>query len=438
MLGNASLFGVLQHPAYRRLFAAQVVSLLGTGLASVALGLLVFELGGADAGVILGTVLAIKIIAYVTIAPVAEALLGNLPRRTVLVSLDLIRAGFALALPWVTEIWQIYLLIFILQAASAGFTPLFQATIPDLLKDEEDYTKALSLSRLACDLETLLSPVLATLLLAVVTLQGLYAGTVCGFLASAALVCAVSLPFSTKTQLPFWKRVTRGMQIYLATPRLQGGLILQGAVAVAGAMVFVNTVVLVQGHFGLTEQDTALTLAAFGVGSMLVALASPKLLEKFSERTVMLLGSLILVISLGISTGIEEWRELLPVWTMLGSGYSMIHIPMGRLLRRSAHTEDRPALFAAHFSLSHACWLIAYPTVGWLGATLELSLTFGILAVGCLLGCVLAWRVWPKIDPIDLEHRHDDLSSDHPHLSGTQVHVHPYVIDDLHPQWPGR
>jgi hypothetical protein len=116
----------------------------------------------------------------------------------------------------------------------------------------------------------------------------------------------------------------------------------------------------------------------------------------------------------------------------------MIHIPMGRLLRRSAHTEDRPALFAAHFSLSHACWLIAYPTVGWLGAKLELSLTFGILAVGCLLGCVLAWRVWPKIDPIDLEHRHDDLSSDHPHLSGTQVHVHPYVIDDLHPQWPGR
>ena len=114
MLGNASLLGVLQHPAYRRLFAAQVVSLLGTGLASVALGLLVFELGGANAGVILGTVLAIKIIAYVTIAPVAEALLGNLPRRTVLVLLDLVRAGFVLALPWVTEIWQIYLLIFFL------------------------------------------------------------------------------------------------------------------------------------------------------------------------------------------------------------------------------------------------------------------------------------------------------------------------------------
>ena len=52
----------------------------------------------------------------------------------------------ALCLPFVTQIWQIYLLIFILQAASAGFTPTFQATIPDILPDEEEYTKALSLS----------------------------------------------------------------------------------------------------------------------------------------------------------------------------------------------------------------------------------------------------------------------------------------------------
>jgi hypothetical protein len=39
-------------------------------------------------------------------------------------------------------------LIFLLQAASAGFTPTFQATIPDILPDEKDYTRALSLSRL--------------------------------------------------------------------------------------------------------------------------------------------------------------------------------------------------------------------------------------------------------------------------------------------------
>ena len=100
----------------------------------------------------------------------------------------------ALALPFVTEVWQVYLLIFLLQSASAGFTPTFQATIPDVLADERDYTNALSLSRLAYDLESLISPMLAAALLTVISFHSLFAGTVIGFLLSAALVLTVRLP----------------------------------------------------------------------------------------------------------------------------------------------------------------------------------------------------------------------------------------------------
>ena len=84
---------------------------------------------------------------------------------------DLVRAVIALTLPFVDQVWQVYVLIFVLQSASAAFTPTFQATIPDILPDERDYTRALSLSRLAYDLENLLSPTLAALLLTVVQLQ---------------------------------------------------------------------------------------------------------------------------------------------------------------------------------------------------------------------------------------------------------------------------
>jgi hypothetical protein len=42
----------------------------------------------------------------------------------------------------------------------------------------------------------------------------------------------------------------------------------------------------------------------------------------------------------------------------------MAQTPSGRLLRRSSHTENRHALFAAQFSLLHACWLVTYPLVG--------------------------------------------------------------------------
>ena len=88
------------------------------------------------------------------------------------------RALVALALPFVDATWQIYALIFVLQTASATFTPAFQATIPDILPDEAEYTKALSLSRLAYDLENIISPTLAGLLLTIITYHWLFVGTV--------------------------------------------------------------------------------------------------------------------------------------------------------------------------------------------------------------------------------------------------------------------
>ncbi|WP_156456573.1 MFS transporter, partial [Blastomonas sp. CCH2-A2] len=140
-----------------------------------ALGLLAYDIAGADAGAVLGTALAIKMVAYIGVAPVVGAYADRLPTKALLVAMDLLRAGVALALPFVDAVWQVYLLIFLLQSASAAFTPTFQATIPTILPDEEEYTNALSLSRLAYDLESLLSPILAAALLTVISFHWLFA-----------------------------------------------------------------------------------------------------------------------------------------------------------------------------------------------------------------------------------------------------------------------
>jgi len=54
--------------------------------------------------------------------------------------------------------------------------------------------RALSLSRLAYDLENIVSPMLAGLLLAVISYNSLFFGTMVGFAASAALVLSIVLP----------------------------------------------------------------------------------------------------------------------------------------------------------------------------------------------------------------------------------------------------
>ncbi|MDX1217505.1 MFS transporter [Sinorhizobium medicae] len=436
---------VLANRTYRHLFLAQVIALIGTGLATVALGLLAYELAGAEAGAVLGTALAIKMIAYVGVAPVAAAFAEQLPRRAMLVCLDLARAAVALFLPFVTEVWQVYVLIFVLQSASAAFTPTFQATIPDVLPNEKEYTRALSLSRLAYDLESVASPMLAAALLTVVSFHSLFVGTVIGFLASAALVVSVVLSSpKTSDRRGVYDRTTRGLRIYLATPRLRGLLALNLAVSAAGSMVIVNTVVLVQAEFGLTQRDTAVALAAFGVGSMIAALLLPRLLDNMPDRTAMLAGAVVLVAGLFVGVFVPRFALLLPLWLAIGVGYSLTQTPSGRLLRRSSSPGDRPALFAAQFALSHACWLITYPLAGWLGATVGLPATFSALGVIAAAAIFIATRLWPADDPEEIEHVHDDLAADHPHLADAERvgdghrHSHVFVIDSHHPDWPNE
>lgn len=444
------MLAVLRHTQFRRLFSAQIVALVGTGLATVALALLAYDLAGPQAGAVLGTALAIKMTVYILLAPLAGALVPPAWRKPVLIALDLIRAGVALTLPFVTEIWQVYLLIGLLQSASACFTPLFQSVIPQILAEERDYTQALSLSRLAYDLESLLSPALAAALLTVISFHGLFAGTSVGFVVSALMVVSTTFPIvaQARTTGSPYVRAFRGMRIYLRTPRLRGLLALNLCAAAGGAMVFVNTVVVVRNQLQGGDREVAWALAAFGCGSMLIALLLPRLLDRNSDRRIMLTAGVVMTAALFAATGVWQtvngqvsWWFVIPLWAVLGMAYAGLVTPGGRLLRRSAQAEDLPFLFAAQFSLSHVCWLLAYPLAGFVGARFGLGTALFALEILALVGIVFAWRTWPKNDPEVISHEHPDLAPDHPHWkehlpSGEQRHAHTYVIDAHHQRWP--
>lgn len=442
------MLSVLRDRAYCRLFTAQVVALVGTGLATVALGLLAYGIAGADAGSVLGTALAIKMLAYVVIAPAVGAIADRLPRRALMVGADLIRAAVALVLPFVDQLWQVYVLIFLLQSASAAFTPTFQAVVPDVLPAERDYTRALSLSRLAYDLESLFSPALAAVLLSLMTYNWLFLGTVAGFLASATLVVSAILPkqvVAGEHAGNAYAKATAGTRLFLAVPQLRALLALDLATAAAGAMVTVNSVVYVRDELALSAADVSLALGAYGGGSMVVALLLPRILDRISDRTVMVRGGLLLTPVFAALSGITaadsgawRWLALLLTWAAFGSACSLVFTPSGRLIQRSAPPELRTAAFAARFSLSHSCWLLTYPLAGWLGAVAGLQSAVVALGGIALAAGLLAVRLWPPQGPGPVEHEHRDLHAGHPHVadavrvrSGWR-HSHRDLADGLH------
>lgn len=396
------MLAILRNPTYTKLFSAQIIALLGTGLLTVALGLLAFDIAGGNAGVVVGYAMTIKMVAYVAVAPVVTALTHRLRRKSVLISADLVRACVAVTLPFVTEAWQIYILIFCLQAASATFTPTFQAVLPSVLPDEDDYTLALSLSRLAYDLESLVSPVIAAALLTVLSYHNLFVGTVVGFLGSAALVIASRFP---RIEMPppsgFFERLTQGARVFWSKSELRILMALNFVVATATGMVLVNTVVVVKVVLDRSQSDVAILQGAYGAGSMIVALTLPKLLEKVRDKTVMLGGALALPVLLAMSApliafgdGEPQWIGLLALWLLMGASISMILTPSARLLRRNSTEENRTAVFAAQFSLSHACFLITYPLAGVVGTALGLPWVALILAGLGIAAALLAVGTW--------------------------------------------
>ncbi|MEV7794917.1 MFS transporter [Streptomyces sp. NPDC087512] len=387
---------------YRRLFSAQVIALFGTGLTTVALGLLAYDLAGPDAGMVLGTALTVKMVMYVVIAPLAAAYVDRFPRRTLLVLLDVVRGAVVLALPLVTEVWHVYVLIGLLQAASAAFTPTFQAVIPDIVTDESAYTRALSASQVASTMESLLSPVLAAVALAFMSFDRLFLGTSAGFLLSGLLVLSARVPDArTSAHTRAWDKAAAGIRTFLRTPRLRGVMALNLVVAAAGSIVVVNTVNHVRDRLGGSQSDVAWMLAASGTGTLLAALVLPRVLDRVPARTVMTTGAGVLVAGTTaavalIAADAVTWTGTAVIWTGIGIGMALVITPTGKVLRASVARNAIPEAFAAQFSLSHLAWLITYPVAGWLGTSAGFTVAWSVLAVLAAAGAAGALLLWPR------------------------------------------
>src|SRR5215217_5526163 len=119
-----------RHGAFQKLFWAHVISLIGSGLSSVALALLAHQLVGASASAVLGVTLAIRIVVIVFCAPWAGQIAERFGARAVLIASDVVRAGVVAGFFFADAVWQIYALAVILNFGAALFTPVYKAVIP--------------------------------------------------------------------------------------------------------------------------------------------------------------------------------------------------------------------------------------------------------------------------------------------------------------------
>ena len=389
------MLSVLSEKTFRNLFFAQNFSLLGSGLATIAISLLAFDLTGRNAALILSGLFTIKMLVYVVISPFAGAVADRFDTRKYLIIQDIIRAISALGLIFVSEIWHLYIIIVLIYLSTAAFTPIYQSAIPKIFKDETDYTKALSLFRIAQDMENILSYALATLLLLFLNYNLLFVGTFIGYFVSALLISGIIFPFiskkSGKKENNFHINLTLGIKRYLSISELRGLMFLNLAVSAGGSMILVNTIILVRSSLELSEIAFSITMLLFGAGCIFAAIIIPYLSKEMTVSRIMLAGSnLLSVVFVALAFWLIifdfVWFVLLLAWFISGFGYTLLLTPMGRVIRKVASVDEFSQVYSAQFSLSHLCWLFMYPLSGYLMTISGGPIT--LLTLALLIACL--------------------------------------------------
>ncbi len=126
---------LLRRPGFGRLLVGQTVSGLGDWTATFAFMALALAISDSPAAV--GGILTLRLLGAVPGAGLAGRIASRWDRRRTMVAMDLLRAGIVVAVPFVHELWWVYLWAFVLEAAGIVFVSSRDASVPDLV-DEPD------------------------------------------------------------------------------------------------------------------------------------------------------------------------------------------------------------------------------------------------------------------------------------------------------------
>jgi predicted MFS family arabinose efflux permease len=158
----------------------------------------------------------------------------------------------------------------------------------------------------------------------------------------------------------------------------------------------VNTVVIIQGMFDLDVEDAATAFFVFGAGSVAGALLVSALLSKVPERLVMLGGGTLIAVALLTGAIADKLPTLALIWAALGVGVALALTPASWVIRRVAPPDDLQTLFAAQFSITNICLLVAYSAAGWAGAELGIGPTFLLFGASAGVATLIAAWLWPR------------------------------------------
>ena len=335
---------VLRITVMRRVWYAQVVSLLGDFLALFAVMAVVsFRMHGTAAQ-LTGLQIA-YMLPIVFVGPVAGVFVDRWPIKPTLIASDLVRAGIALILIPATSIWQVYLVMASLSCVSAFFGPAQTVTIRSHVP-VAGLISANALMQIAFMSGRIVGPATAGAIVAAFTPKVCYLVDVVSFLISASLIASVAIVRPASLQPPAESSSNRIHAIW--TDMRAGWSFIVHHAAILFFVIAMAAGMFTIGCFGplisLYVRDTLHASAGlFGYVSGMVGvglLTGTQIVRQVAQRKTVSDTGLVLLGLLGIGAGVlllgavPHIAATLTATFTIGFGFSAIIVPASTLIQR--------------------------------------------------------------------------------------------------------
>ena len=342
----------LRHRNFSLVWAAALVSNIGSWVQTVAVGVLVTDLTGQARWT--GLVAAAAFLPLGLLSPVGGALADRVDRRRLLLLTTLGETGFACVLAALSATGRITPANVTLTVLGMGCTaalgfPAYQAILPDLVPPDE-LLAATSLSMAQYNLGRVVGPALAGVVLAVGSYTFAFVLNAVSFGAVLLAIAFVRVPppAADGEGGGLWRRIATGARGAWAEPGCRAAIL---GIATAALLLspFIALIPAVAFKLlGEGEGATSVLITAQGVGAVAGALALPGLANRFGRRRVLMVDLIVLPALLALYSQARSLLVATVALAAVGAAYIGILSGLGTVVQLRAPTALRGRILSLY------------------------------------------------------------------------------------------
>ncbi|MEV4623500.1 MFS transporter [Asanoa sp. NPDC049573] len=391
------MFQVLRLRDFRLLFAARVVSQLGSWLLLIAVPAHVFALAGSLMAA--GLTLAAEFVPVLLLGQLAGVFVDRWDRRTVMVAADLGRAAAVALLLFARHPDQVWIVYVALAAESTGslfFRPAAQAHTPIVVGTGRDLTAANSLNTLTDGVMRLVGGPLGAALLVLLGFPALVLIDVASYLLSGLTIVLMSRVAAVAERSAASVRqiaadLREGLRAVRRAPVARGLLPITVLFVASNAALSALLVPFGVTHWG-GQEAVGFVVSALGVGFLLGAPALRLLAGRTQPRALLAAALATTCAGFYLLFGAETLAGALPAAVLVGTvGPIILVLPASTLQRviPNAVLGRVSAVFFSGEAVAMLAGAVAGPLVAGHGGVLTITIasctTVAVAAVLCLL-----------------------------------------------------